>query len=162
MKRPVQSRPSGRGMPLLNKSAILLCAASRPVSAFPLSRSRSPGLPRRHVVTGQRIKINPTRRVRRLQMYLGPSVEIDRRKLRRSQSIQDEMHVARGGTIGNDRDRLGGGMRRVVLDLYVKDGRQATQTLCPYAERVHFLVDLKPQFLQPILRAARLEFMNVD
>ena len=62
------------------------------------------------------------------------------------------MRVARGGAIGQQRHRLGGRVRRVVVHLHVEHGGEAAQALRADAERVHLLVELEAQLLGARLR----------
>jgi hypothetical protein len=73
-----------------------------------------------------------------------------------------EMHVARGRTVGDHRHRQAGGVRRVVEDLDVEHGGEATQALRAYAQRIDLFEELQAQFLDAVRWPARDQFVDVD
>ena len=63
--------------------------------------------------------------------------------------------MAGGGAVWNHRDRQRGGMGGIVQNLDVEYGGQAAKPLSADAQRVNFLHQLEPQFLDPGQRCAR-------
>ena len=72
------------------------------------------------------------------------------------------MRVARGSAVRDHRHRQVGRVGRVVLDLDIEHGGQATQALRADAQRVDLLVQLQAQLLGAVRRTAGLQVSDVD
>ena len=76
--------------------------------------------------------------------------------------LKHEVRVARGGAVGDHRDRQVGRVGGEVEDLDVEDGGEAAEALRADAERVDLVVDLDAKLLDVGLRAAGFELLHVD
>ena len=110
-----------RLLALASMSVMRLCAASRPVSSLPLSSSTSPSF---QVATSSRVTVSRfTRRAPEPDVgNLGPIGERRRLECDRAGAVEHEVRVARGGAVGNHRDRKIGGVGGIVLHLHVENG----------------------------------------
>ena len=72
------------------------------------------------------------------------------------------MRVPRGGTVRDNRHRLVGGVRRVILDLDVHHRGQPAEPLGTDAQAIDLVVQLEPQFLGAVAGATLLQIVNID
>ena len=137
-----------------------LCAASRPVSSLPLSSRRSPAFQVATILGRERVEIHALRVHVGAPGDVGPVGELGHRELRDAASVEREVRVPRGRAVRDHRDRLGRGVRRVVEDLHVEHRGEPAESLRADAERVDLVVQLDAQFLDLVLRSARLELAS--
>src|SRR5690606_26617638 len=80
----------------------------------------------------------------------------------RAAAIQHEVRMAGGRAVGDHAHRQAGCVGRVILDLDVEHGGQATEALGTAAERVHLVHDLQTPLLDPVLRTTLAQFVDID
>ncbi|MCY1172188.1 hypothetical protein D9M73_123190 [compost metagenome] len=91
-------------------------------------------------------------------------VGVQRRRFQlcRAGAVEHEVGVTGGGAVGDHAHRQGRGVGRVVHDLDVEHGGQATQALGADAQLVDLLEQLQAHFFNAVLWATGLQLVNVD
>ena len=129
---------------------------------FPAQQQAVAGFPCRGPVLVEGLKIDAFRPAREVHCELWPVLDARRVEPRRPRPVEEEMHVARCGAVGDDRHRQGGGMGRIIRDLDVEHRGEPAQALRADAERIDLVEDLDAQLLGARLRAACLELVHVE
>ncbi len=119
-------------------------------------------LPLAHDFGGDLVEIDAAHALAHLPGDFRPVVEFRRRQFGSTAAIESEMDVARRRTVGDDGDRLVGGVGRVILDLDIEHRRQTTQPLGTDTALIDLLEQLETQLLGPIAGATSLQCLNID
>ena len=136
--------------PGVSRSAMRLCAASRPVSICPDSSSVSPGFQLAHFLARQRVEIHAPRIARAVfQCTSGQSSRSGGSSDGRSAAVERRnAHGAVAAQLRDHRDRLRRGVGRKVLILTSSTVGEPAEALRADAERVDLLVELDAQLLE--------------
>ena len=130
-----------------------LCAASRPVSSIAAEQNHLAGLPRQNLFAGHLIEIDAAR-VGRAVGELGPVTERRRLERNRARAVEYEVRVTSRGAVGDHRNRQIGGVRRIVLHLYVEHRGESAEALGANAEGVDLVIELQAQLFGAVLGSA--------